>query len=80
MYFLKAANFHIKDIKIQESFIPIQENNQNLESRLLLQFEYECKDGRSFTIDYEAESISTQDIIVFINDDFGTIIIILSYF
>ena len=60
LYFLKAADFHIKDIKIQESFIPIQENNQNLESRLLLQFEYECKDGRSFTIDYEAESISTR--------------------
>lgn len=60
LYFLKAADFHIKDIKIQESFIPIQENNQNLESRLLLQFEYECKDSGSFTIDYEAESISTR--------------------
>lgn len=60
LYFMKAADFHIKDIKIQESFKPIQENNQNLESRLLLQFEYECKDGRSFTIDYEAESISTR--------------------
>lgn len=60
LYFLKAADFHIKDIKIQESFIPIQENNQNLESRLLLQFEYECKDRGSFTIDYEAESISTR--------------------
>lgn len=58
LYFLKAADFHIKDIKIQESFIPIQENNQNLESRLHLQFEYECKNGGSFTIDYEAESIS----------------------
>ena len=60
LYFLQAADFHIKDIKIQESFIPIQENNQNLESRLLLQFEYECKDRGSFTIDYEAESISTR--------------------
>ena len=60
LYFLKAADFHIKDIKIQESFIPIQENNRNLESRLLLQFEYECKDSGTFTIDYEAESISTR--------------------
>ena len=60
LYFMKAADFHIKDIKIQESFIPIQENNQNLESRLHLQFEYECKNGGSFTIDYEAESISTR--------------------
>lgn len=64
LYFMKAADFHIKDIKIQESFIPIQENNQNLESRLLLQFEYECKDGRSFTIDYEAESISTRKLLL----------------
>ena len=64
LYFLKAAVFHIKDIKIQESFIPIQENNQNLESRLLLQFEYECRDGRSFTIDYEAESISTRKLLL----------------
>lgn len=60
LYFMKAADFHIKDIKIQESFIPKQENNQNLKSRLLLQFEYECKDRGSFTIDYEAESISTR--------------------
>lgn len=60
LYFLKAADFHIKDIKIQESFIPIQENNRNLESRLLLQFEYECKDSGTFTIDYEVESISTR--------------------
>ncbi len=60
LYFLKAADFHIKDIKIQETFMPIQENNQNLESRLLLQFEYKCKDGGRFTIDYEAESISTR--------------------
>ena len=58
LYFLQAADFHIKDIKIQESFIPIQENNQNLESRLFLQFEYECKDKGRFTIDYQAESIS----------------------
>ena len=64
LYFLQAADFHIKDIKIQESFIPIQENNQNLESRLLLQFEYECKDGRSFTIDYEVESISTRKLLL----------------
>ena len=60
LYFLQAADFHIKDIKIQESFIPKQENNQNLKSRLLLQFEYEFKDRGSFTIDYEAESISTR--------------------
>lgn len=45
LYFLKATDFHIKDIKIQESFIPIQENNQNSESRLLLQFEYVGMDG-----------------------------------
>jgi len=70
LYFLKAADFHIKDIKIQESFIPIQENNQNLESRLHLQFEYECKNGGSFTIDYEAESISIRIFLVFSNDDF----------
>lgn len=60
LYFLQAVDFHIKDIKIQESFIPIQENNKNLESRLFLQFEYECKDKGSFTIDYQAESISTR--------------------
>lgn len=60
LYFMKAADFHIKDIKIQESFMPIQENNQNLESRLFLQFEYECKDKGRFIIDYEAESISTR--------------------
>lgn len=57
LYFLKAADFHIKDIKIQESFIPIQENNQNLESRLLLQFEYEGKEEENFVINYEIESI-----------------------
>ncbi|KXB83855.1 hypothetical protein HMPREF1867_01693 [Veillonella dispar] len=57
LYFLKAADFHIKDIKIQESFIPIQENNQNLESRLLLQFEYEGKEEENFVINYERESI-----------------------
>lgn len=60
LYFMKAADFHIKDIKIQESFILIQENNQNLESRLFLQFEYESKNGGSFIIDYEAESIGTR--------------------
>lgn len=60
LYFLKAADFHIKDIKIQESFIPIQENNQNLEPRLLLQFEYAGMDGGHFVIDYEAESIGTR--------------------
>ena len=60
LYFLKAADFHIKDIKIQDFFIPIQGNNQNLESRLLLQFEYEGEDGESFIIDYEAESIGTR--------------------
>ena len=57
---MKAADFHIKDIKIQEYFIPIQENNQNLEFRLLLQFEYEGEAGESFIIDYEAESIGTR--------------------
>ena len=57
LYFLKAADFHIKDINIQESFIPIQENNQNLESRLLLQFEYEGKEEENFVINYEIESI-----------------------
>lgn len=60
LYFLKAADFHIKDIKIQESFMSIQENNKHLESRLFLQFEYECKDKGRFTIDYQAESISTR--------------------
>lgn len=63
LYFLKAADFHIKDIKIQESFIPIQENNQNLEPRLLLQFEYAGMDGGSFVIDYEAESIGTRKLL-----------------
>lgn len=60
LYFLKAADFHIKDIKIQESFMSIQENNKHLESKLFLQFEYECKDKGRFTIDYQAESISTR--------------------
>lgn len=50
LYFLKAADFHIKDIKIQESFIPIQENNQNLESRLLLQFEYEVRKRKTLLL------------------------------
>lgn len=63
LYFLKAADFHIKDIKIQESFIPIQENNQNLEPRLLLQFEYAGMDGGSFVIDYEAESIGRRKLL-----------------
>lgn len=64
LYFLKAADFHIKDIKIQESFIPIQENNQNLEPRLLLQFEYAGMDGGSFVIDYEAESMGTRKLLL----------------
>lgn len=64
LYFMKAADFHIKDIKIQESFIPIQENNQNLEPRLILQFEYAGMDGGSFVIDYEAESIGTRKLLL----------------
>ena len=39
LYFMKAADFHIKDIKIQDFVMPVQGNNLNVAPMLLLQFE-----------------------------------------
>lgn len=60
LYFLRAADFNIKDIKTQEVILPISSNPDKSEKVLLLHCEHEGPDNTSFVIDYEAESIGTR--------------------
>ena len=60
LYFLRAADFNIKDIKTQEVILPISSNPDKSEKVLLLHCEHEGPDNTAFVIDYEAESIGTR--------------------
>ena len=60
LYFLRAADFNIKDIKTQEVIVPIPSNPDKSEKVLLLRCEHEGPDKTIFSIDYEAESIGTR--------------------
>lgn len=60
LYFLRAADFNIKDIKTQEVIVPISSDPDKSEKVLLLHCEYEGPDNISFKVDYEAESIGTR--------------------
>lgn len=60
LYFLRAADFNIKDIKTQEVILPISSDTDKSEKVLLLHCEHEGPDNISFTVDYEAESIGTR--------------------
>lgn len=60
LYFLRAADFNIKDIKTQEVILPISSDPDKSEKVLLLHCEHEGPDNISFTVDYEAESIGTR--------------------
>lgn len=60
LYFLRAADFNIKDIKTQEVIVPISSDPDKSEKVLLLHCEHEGLDNISFKVDYEAESIGTR--------------------
>lgn len=60
LYFLRAADFNIKDIKTQEVIVPISSDTDKSEKVLLLHCEHEGPDNISFKVDYEAESIGTR--------------------
>ena len=60
LYFLRAADFNIKDIKTQEVIVPISSDPDKSEKVLLLHCEHEGPDNISFIVDYEAESIGTR--------------------
>ena len=60
LYFLRAADFNIKDIKTQEVIVPISSDTDKSEKVLLLHSEHEGPDNISFKVDYEAESIGTR--------------------
>lgn len=60
LYFLRAADFNIKDIKTQEVIVPISSDPNKSEKVLLLHCEHEGPDNISFKVDYEAESIGTR--------------------
>lgn len=60
LYFLRAADFNIKDIKTQEVIVPISSDPDKSEKVLLLHCEHEGPENISFKVDYEAESIGTR--------------------
>mgnify|MGYP003083264169 FL=1 len=60
LYFLRAADFNIKDIKTQEVIMPISNDDEKAEKVLLIHCEHEGPDNNSFVINYEAESIGTR--------------------
>ena len=66
LYFLRAADFNIKDIKTQEVIVPISSDPDKSEKVLLLHCEHEGPDNISFKVDYEAESIGTRIFLLFI--------------
>lgn len=60
LYFLRAADFNIRDIITQEIEMPTLEADKKSEVRLIINFEHEGPDGSRFVINYNVESIGTQ--------------------
>ena len=60
LYFLKAADFNIKDIITEEIIVPVQRDDEKPEPILLVKCVHEGKNGESFVINYDAESIGTR--------------------
>lgn len=60
LYFLRAADFNIRDIITQEIEMPTLEVDKKSEVRLIINFEHEGPDGSRFVINYNVESIGTQ--------------------
>lgn len=60
LYFLKAADFNIKDIITEEIIVPVQRDDEQPEPILLVKCVHEGKNGESFVINYDAESIGTR--------------------
>lgn len=60
LYFLRAADFNIRDIITQEIEMPTLEADKKSEVRLIINFEHEGPDGSHFVINYNVESIGTQ--------------------
>ena len=60
LYFLRAADFNIKDIKTEELTLPIPSDSDKSEKVLLLHCEHEGPDGSRFVINYNVESIGTR--------------------
>ena len=60
LYFLRAADFNIRDIKTELIQIPNEQNIDTSKSVLLVKCEHEGINGEAFSIEYEAESIGTR--------------------
>ena len=60
LYFLRAADFNIRDIKTELIQIPNEQNIDTSKSVLLVKCEHEGINGDTFSIEYEAESIGTR--------------------
>lgn len=60
LYFLRAADFNIRDIKTELVQIPNEQNIDTSKSVLLVKCEHEGINGDTFSIEYEAESIGTR--------------------
>lgn len=60
LYFLRAADFNIRDIKTELIQIPNEQNIDTSKSVLLVKCEHEGINGDIFSIEYEAESIGTR--------------------
>lgn len=60
LYFLRAADFNIRDIKTELIQIPNEQNIDTSKSVLLVKCEHEGINGETFSIEYEAESIGTR--------------------
>ena len=60
LYFLRAADFNIRDIKTELIQIPNEQNIDTSKSMLLVKCEHEGIKGETFSIEYEAESIGTR--------------------
>lgn len=60
LYFLKAADFNIRDIITEEIIVPVQNDGEKPEPILLVKCIHEGENGESFIINYDAESIGTR--------------------
>lgn len=60
LYFLRAADFNIRNIKTEELRLPISSDIDTSEIVLLLHCEHEGPDGSHFVINYNVESIGTR--------------------
>ena len=60
LYFLRAADFNIRDIKTELIQIPNEQNIDTSKSVLLVKCEHEGINGDTFSIEYEAESLGTR--------------------